>query len=279
MVVIRCWAEYTGRMIKKTLSFSAALAMLTVTLSIAMMIGLLQVRQTTMKLRSDVAILRAKDVVSTGAQPVPIPLALSHSTTTSRGTRSIGYSVHGGALLEPSAGAAVSDLAAAGLKLAECGSMEDVSVYLEMEKSGVLLMEGCGAIGGAMWKYDFFTERVTRRAVSYSFGGVGTESFDKRYQLVFGAPDDDGEIRSLVVKDFVQDRSFVTAKLGRGYSYISSYSEFDGGPVGNIRPMALNSQPQWFEADVYDAGAPVQSYMDSRKPLLTKAVATIDPEA
>lgn len=263
-------------------SFPLVLAALLVVLCVAGLVRERQFQRSLALLQDDVAALMFQARLGAGAHVSP-PMAVSPTTAADPMAKedafTKGYFVKKGALLDADGNTVVPDLVAAGLNPVDCDISEGVAVYLALPNE-IVFAEGCGEMpSGTMWSYSFRTRLVTKRKLSIAYGSGSAETPDRRYQVSFGPADQDGEVRSLIIKDFVLDDAFTTAKLGQGYTYVSSYSEFDGGPMGSLQPEQLNGDSvRWFTVDVFDANVPVRGYLDNRHPILTRSVSVFEEQ-
>lgn len=120
-----------------------------------------------------------------------------------------------------------------GLMPEMCGK-ENISVFhVYHNPERVVLREGCGEAGGALWSFNIATKILSRMKVNYVFGTV-SESPNGQYQVIGGKSDDHNEIRNLHVIDFVNKREYDIASLGASETYMAGSSEFDSLPYANI---------------------------------------------
>jgi len=173
------------------------------------------------------------------------------------------YTITDGALVKNGKQIMIKDVKTAGLVPVFC-SFDDISEYAVIEQK-ILFIEGCGEMGGTLWSYDTTTNTITKNKVSFQFGAEDP-ALNNRFQVILGPLEKDGEVRTLLSKDFFRDTETVVGQIPQSLTYRAGDSEFDGSPYGSL---------QWYDgtlyADVFMASVPVNG-LDSREPVLKKYI-------
>ncbi len=162
-----------------------------------------------------------------------------------------------------------SNLEALGYTPIDCPDAMNPSLddhYLQTDTS-LLFIEGCGEMGGTIWEYTPASNSLKKHRVAYQFGG-NDPSPDKRFQVTLGPAETDGEVRTLLIKDFIRDTEIQTARLPSTLSYVQTRSEFDGRPNGVIEWAPTGS----VFAELYSTVPKLEEPFDIRFPVMKRFV-------